>query len=67
MNIIQKKIWDYMTKKADDLGHQPAPILENEQERLQDLDALGIVKKDIRKDQRFSSCLLYTSPSPRDS
>ena len=55
MNIIQKKIWDYMTKKADDLGHQPAPILENEQERLQDLDALGIVKKDIRKDQRFSS------------
>ena len=44
-----------MTKKADDLGHQPAPILENEQERLQDLDALGIVKKDIRKDQRFSS------------
>ncbi|SVA44870.1 uncharacterized protein METZ01_LOCUS97724 [marine metagenome] len=55
MNIIQRKIWDYMTKKAEDLGHQPAPILENEQERLQDLDSLGIVKEDIRKDQRFSS------------
>ncbi|MBT3608003.1 MAG: hypothetical protein HN654_03140 [Candidatus Marinimicrobia bacterium] len=55
MNIIQKKIWDYMSKKADDLGHQPAPILENEQERLQDLESLGIVKEDIRKDQRFSS------------
>ncbi len=44
-----------MTKKAEGLGHQPAPILENEQERLQDLDSLGIVKEDIRKDQRFSS------------
>ena len=44
-----------MSKKADDLGHQPAPILENEQERLQDLESLGIVKEDIRKDQRFSS------------
>ena len=55
MNIIQRKIWDYMSKKAEDLGHQPAPILENEQERLQDLDSLGIVKEDIRKDQRFSS------------
>ena len=44
-----------MTKKADGLGHQPATILENEQERIQDLDSLGIVKKDIRKDQRFSS------------
>jgi len=44
-----------MAKKADGLGHQPAPILENEQERLQDLDSLGIVKEDIRKDQRFSS------------
>jgi class 3 adenylate cyclase len=55
MNIIQRKIWDYMSKKADGLGHQPAPILENEQERLQDLDSLGIVKEDISKDQRFSS------------
>ena len=55
MNIIQRKIWDYMTKKAESLGHQPAPILENEQDRLQDLDSLGIVKEDIRKDQRFSS------------
>ena len=55
MNIIQRRIWDYMTKKAEGLGHQPAPILENEQERLQDLDSLGIVKEDIRKDQRFSS------------
>ena len=55
MNIIQRKIWDYMTNKAEGLGHQPAPILENEQERLQDLDSLGIVKEDIRKDQRFSS------------
>ena len=55
MNIIQRKIWDYMTKKAEGLGHHPAPILENEQERLQDLDSLGIVKEDIRKDQRFSS------------
>ena len=44
-----------MSKKAEGLGHQPAPILENEQERLQDLDSLGIVKEDIRKDQRFSS------------
>jgi len=44
-----------MTKKAEGLGHQPAPILENEQDRLQDLDSLGIVKEDIRKDQRFSS------------
>lgn len=44
-----------MSKKADGLGHQPAPILENEQERLQDLDSLGIVKEDISKDQRFSS------------
>ena len=44
-----------MTKKAEGLGHHPAPILENEQERLQDLDSLGIVKEDIRKDQRFSS------------
>ena len=44
-----------MSKKADDLGHQPAPILENEQERLQDLESLGIVKEHIRKDQRFSS------------
>ena len=44
-----------MSKKADGLGHQPAPILENEQERLKDLDSLGIVKEDIRKDQRFSS------------
>ena len=44
-----------MSKKADGLGHQPAPILENEQERLQDLESLGIVKEDIRKDQRFSS------------
>jgi adenylate cyclase len=55
MNIIQKKIWDYMSKKAEGLGHQPAPILENEQERLKDLDSLGIVKEDISKDQRFSS------------
>jgi class 3 adenylate cyclase len=55
MNIIQRKIWDYMSKKADGLGHQPAPILENEQERLKDLDSLGIVKEDISKDQRFSS------------
>ena len=55
MNIIQRKIWDYMTKKAEGLGHQSAPILENEQDRLQDLDSLGIVKEDIRKDQRFSS------------
>jgi adenylate cyclase len=55
MNIIQKKIWDYMSKKAESLGHQPAPILENEQERLKDLDSLGIVKEDISKDQRFSS------------
>ena len=44
-----------MTKKAEGLGHQPAPILENEQERLKDLDSLGIVKEDISKDQRFSS------------
>ena len=44
-----------MSKKADGLGHQPAPILENEQERLKDLDSLGIVKEDISKDQRFSS------------
>ncbi len=44
-----------MSKKAEGLGHQPAPILENEQERLQDLESLGIVKEDIRKDQRFSS------------
>ena len=44
-----------MTKKAEGLGHQPAPILENEHDRLQDLDSLGIVKEDIRKDQRFSS------------
>ncbi len=44
-----------MSKKAEGLGHQPAPILENEQERLKDLDSLGIVKEDISKDQRFSS------------
>ena len=44
-----------MSKKAGGLGHQPAPILENEQERLKDLDSLGIVKEDISKDQRFSS------------
>ena len=44
-----------MSKKADGLGHQPAPILENEEERLRDLDSLGIVKEDISKDQRFSS------------
>ena len=44
-----------MSKKAEGLGHQPAPILENEEERLRDLDSLGIVKEDIRKDQRFSS------------
>ncbi|MBL7014304.1 MAG: hypothetical protein ISR83_07770 [Candidatus Marinimicrobia bacterium] len=55
MNIIQRKIWDYMSKKAEDLGHQPAPILENESDRLTDLESLGIVNQEIRKDQRFSS------------
>jgi len=44
-----------MSKKAKGLGHQPAPILGNEQERLKDLESLGIIKQDISKDQRFSS------------
>ena len=44
-----------MSKKAEGLGHQPAPILGNEQERLKDLESLGIIKRDISKDQRFSS------------
>ena len=55
MNIIQRKIWDYISKKAEDLGHQPAPILENETDRIQDLNSLGIVEQEIRKDQRFSA------------
>ena len=55
MNIIQRKIWDYISKKAEDLGHQAAPILENETDRIQDLNSLGIVEQEIRKDQRFSA------------
>jgi len=55
MNFIKNKFWNYMSKKAGELGHEPAPILENEPERLNDLESLGIVEKNIRKDQRFSS------------
>lgn len=54
MNILQKKFWNYLSNKADDLGHQPAELLDNEEDRLKDLDSIGIVGRNIQKDQRFS-------------
>jgi len=54
MNIIQRKFWNFISNKADGLGHQPAPMLDNEEYRLHDLESVGIVKQNIQNDQRFS-------------
>ena len=55
MNYIKNKFWNYLGSKATENGHQPAPILDNESERLRDLESLGIVEQNIRQDQRFAS------------
>ncbi|MDP6684741.1 MAG: adenylate/guanylate cyclase domain-containing protein [Candidatus Marinimicrobia bacterium] len=55
MNFIRNKFWSYLSKKAGEMGHQPAPILDNESERLKELKSLGVIEKNIQKDQRFSS------------
>ena len=55
MNFIRKKFWNYLSNKAEEMGHQSAPILENEPKRIKELESLGIIEKNIQKDHRFSS------------
>jgi class 3 adenylate cyclase len=55
MNVIRKVVWDKILKKAIRLGLRPANVPVNEKERIQEINNLGLVNRDLKSDIRFSS------------
>ena len=55
MNLIRKVVWNKILEKAIQLGLKPANVPVNEKERLQEIDNLGLVNRDLKSDIRFSS------------
>ena len=55
MKILQKAFNNHIVNKIVDLGHKPAPMPENEEARLNDLENLKIIEENISKSKRYSS------------
>jgi len=55
MNLIRKVVWNKILEKATQLGLKPANVPINEKERLQEINNLGLVNRDLKSDIRFSS------------
>ena len=55
MQFLRKAFGKKIVQKSLDHCHQPAEILENEEERLLDLKTLQLVEKKLEKDKRFLS------------
>jgi len=55
MQFLRKAFGKKIVQKSLDHGHQPAEILEKEEERLLDLKTLQLVEKKLEKDKRFLS------------
>ena len=55
MNYIQKIFTNHIVKKALKIGHVPAQIPSNEQDRVEDLKKLKILEDNIESSKRFSS------------
>ncbi len=55
MKFLQKAFNKHLIDKIIELGHKAAPIPENEDLRLKDLEELKIIEENISKSKRFSS------------
>ena len=55
MRFIKNIIVDKIVESAINAGHKPAELPPNENERLEDLERLKLIEKNIEKDKRFSS------------
>ena len=55
MKFLQKAFNRHLIEKIVELGHKAAPIPENEDLRLKDLEDLKIIEENISKSKRFSS------------
>ena len=64
------KLGQFLATRPDIIGEELSKKLENLQDKLPPfslLQAKEIIKNDLGSDTYNSICLLYTSPSPRDS
>ena len=55
MSLIRNVVWNKILEKAIQLGLKPANVPVNEKERLQEINNLGLVNRDLKSDIRFSS------------
>ena len=55
MSLIRNVVWNKILEKAIQLGLKPASVPVNEKERLQEINNLGLVNRDLKSDIRFSS------------
>ena len=67
MNYLQKKIWNFVEKRAINKGFKPLDFPENEPERQTIINKYNLVERNLDKDLRFSALpklAAYLTESP---